>query len=165
VSAHQSPFFPQTGAADETGLGAGAGFTVNLPLEVGAADDDYRIVFGEVVVPVLRQFEPELILVSAGFDAHERDPMAGMRLTAGAFGAMTMELRAVAEECCGGRIAAVTEGGYDLLALGESLQAVIHALAAPTVAIEWAVSGGPPSRRGWESADRTRGALTPFWRL
>jgi acetoin utilization deacetylase AcuC-like enzyme len=165
VSAHQSPFFPRMGAADEIGLGAGAGFTVNLPLEVGAVDDDYRIVFGEVVVPVLRQFEPELILVSAGFDAHERDPMAGMRLTAGAFGAMTMELRAVAEECCGGRIAAVTEGGYDLLALGESLQAVIHALAAPTVAIEWAVPGGPPSRRGWESADRTRRALTPFWRL
>src|SRR5438105_6278955 len=81
VSTHQYPFYPGTGAVTEIGRGRGEGFTVNLPLEVGATDDDYRIVFSEIVVPILRQFRPELILISAGFDAHQRDPLAGMRLT------------------------------------------------------------------------------------
>ena len=110
----------------------GTGFTVNLPLEVGAVDEDYRLAFSEVVVPVLRQYDPDLLLVSAGFDAHERDPLAGMRLTSGAFAAMTMELRKVAEECSDGRLVLVTEGGYDLRALAESLEGVVESLAAPT---------------------------------
>ena len=74
------------------------------------------MVFADVVVPLLRQFAPDLVLVSAGFDAHARDPLAGMRLTTPAFGAMTSELRRVAEECCEGRMVLVTEGGYDLQA-------------------------------------------------
>ena len=85
ISTHQFPFYPGTGAADEIGRGAGAGFTVNVPLEVGAVDEDYQLVFADVVVPVLRQFEPDLLIVSAGFDAHERDPLGGMRLSTGAF--------------------------------------------------------------------------------
>ena len=80
----------------------GRGFTVNLPLEAGAVDEDYRMVFDEVVLPVLRQFEPDLVLVSAGFDAHERDPLGGMRLTHRAFAAMTMELRRAAESTAAG---------------------------------------------------------------
>ena len=137
VSLHQFPYYPGTGAADEIGAGAGAGFTVNLPLEAGATDEDYRLVFADVVLPVLRQFKPDLVLVSAGFDAHERDPLAGMRLTTGAFAAMTMELRQVAEECCGGRIVAVTEGGYDLQALGASLDAVVRVLADDSSSAAW----------------------------
>ena len=78
--------------------------------------------FAEIVVPVLSQFRPGLVLVSAGFDAHERDPLGGMRLTSPAFAAMTMELRRVAEACSGGRLVAITEGGYDLHALAESLR-------------------------------------------
>src|SRR5215471_1335046 len=74
-SVHQYPYYPGTGAATEIGSGAGRGFTVNLPLEGGAADDDYRLAFEEVVTPVLWQFKPDLVLVSAGFDAHERDPL------------------------------------------------------------------------------------------
>src|SRR5262249_7193591 len=81
VSTHQFPYYPGTGAADETGKGQGAGFTVNLPLEAGAAAEDYRAAFTEVILPVLRQFRPDVMVVSAGFDAHERDPLAGMRLT------------------------------------------------------------------------------------
>src|SRR4249920_3392861 len=81
ISTHQFPYYPGTGAADEIGRGAGLGFTVNLPLEAGAVDEDYRTVFTEVVLPVLNQFEPVLLLISAGFDAHERDPLGGMRLT------------------------------------------------------------------------------------
>src|SRR4029077_4003237 len=101
----------------EIGNGKGAGFTVNLPLEAGATADDYRLAFDDVIVPVLEQFGPGLILVSAGFDAHERDPLGGMRLTTEAFAAMTATLRRVADQCCEGRIGAVTEGGYDLRAL------------------------------------------------
>ena len=114
ASTHQFPFYPGTGAADETGVGAGGGFTVNLPISAGAVSDDYRLVFAEVLLPVVRQFKPDLVLVSAGFDAHERDPLAHMRLTTDTFAAMTMELRAVADECCDGRMVLVTEGGYDL---------------------------------------------------
>ena len=165
VSAHQFPFYPGTGPAEEVGRGRGEGFTVNVPLEVGATDDDYRVVFAEVIVPVLRQFRPELLLVSAGFDAHERDPLGGMRLTSGAFRAMTSDLRQVAEECCDGRIAAVTEGGYDLRALAESLLGVVNVLGPdePTHA-----SWPPcvvPSDRGRVAVEACKRAIGRFWKL
>src|SRR5207247_2924503 len=120
ISTHQYPFYPGTGAADEIGRDGGRGFTVNLPLEVGASDDDYRLVFDEIVTPVLHQFAPDLLMVSAGFDAHERDPLGGMRVPTPAFGARTMALRNVAEAGCRGRMVLVTEGGYDLQALAAS---------------------------------------------
>jgi acetoin utilization deacetylase AcuC-like enzyme len=163
VSTHQYPYYPGTGAAEEIGTGPGAGDTVNLPLEAGATDDDYRVAFEEVVLPVVRQFRPDLLLVSAGFDAHERDPLGGMRLTTGAFGAMTASLRRVAEECCGGRIALVTEGGYDLRALAASLDAAVSALADggaprwPAIGIE--------SDRGRRAVVGARAALHEHWKL
>jgi acetoin utilization deacetylase AcuC-like enzyme len=110
------------------------------------------------VIPVLRQFKPDVLLVSAGFDAHYRDPLAGMRLTTASFGAMTMALRTVAEECCGGRIVLVTEGGYDLQALGASINAAAGALAGPLAAPAWPASG-IVSMRGRESADAAKRAL------
>jgi acetoin utilization deacetylase AcuC-like enzyme len=164
VSAHQYPFYPGTGASDEVGVGAGAGFTVNLPLEAGATDDDYHLVFDEVALPVLRQFKPDLILVSAGFDAHERDPLANMRVSTAAFGAMTAELRALAEECCGGRVALLTEGGYDLRALKGSLDAVVSTLDGPPARLTWPTSDAR-STRGRVTADAARRALKPFWKL
>jgi acetoin utilization deacetylase AcuC-like enzyme len=163
VSTHQYPYYPGTGAATEIGVADGEGATVNLPLEAGAVDEDYRLVFEEVVVPVLRQFRPSLLLVSAGFDAHEQDPLAGMRLTTGAFAAMTLDLRNVADECCEGRMALVAEGGYDLDALGDSIDAVVHALTEPTSS-RWPESG-IRSSRGRASADAARRALAPFWKL
>jgi acetoin utilization deacetylase AcuC-like enzyme len=164
VSTHQYPFYPGTGAAAEIGTGAGTGFTVNLPLEAGADDQDYRLVFHEVVLPVLRQFKPDLVMVSAGFDAHERDPLANMRLTTQSFAAMTMELRAVAAECCGERMMLVTEGGYDLRALASSLDAVVQSLAAPIEPAPWP-KGESSSRRGRTSADAAKRALASHWRL
>jgi acetoin utilization deacetylase AcuC-like enzyme len=144
----------------------GEGFTVNLPLEVGAVDEDYRWVSSEVILPVLRQFQPDLILVSAGFDAHARDPLAGMRLTTAAFAAMTMDLRQAAEECCGGRIVTVTEGGYDLPALADSLQAVVGALAADRPdAAPWPARDAVPPVRGRAAAAAARAALARYWRL
>jgi acetoin utilization deacetylase AcuC-like enzyme len=164
VSIHQWPYYPGTGASDETGVGQGKGFTVNLPLEAGAADADYRLVFEEVVGPVLRQFEPDVLLVSAGFDAHERDPLASMRLTTGSFGAMASELGRVAQECCSGRMALVTEGGYDLRALAASLDAVVEVLSSPISEPQWPKSDVAPDR-GRASADAAKQALTPFWVL
>jgi acetoin utilization deacetylase AcuC-like enzyme len=167
VSLHQFPFYPGTGAADEIGRGPGNGFTVNLPLEAGSTDEDYRVAFEEVVVPVLRQYDPDVLLVSAGFDAHERDPLAGMRLTSAAFGAMTFELRRVAQECCGGRLVLVTEGGYDLQALDASLQAAIDALVAGPAAVAespWP-RGAAPSRRGRAAVEAARRAHVSSWKL
>jgi len=164
VSTHQYPYYPGTGAADEIGRDAGRGFTVNLPIEGGAGDEDYQVVFDRVVVPVLLQFEPDLVLISAGFDAHANDPLGGMRVTTAAFGAMTAALRRVAEECCRGRIVAVTEGGYDLQALAASLDAAIGALDGPAADPLWP-SSGIASSRGRESAQAAKQALTAFWRL
>lgn len=166
VSTHQYPYYPGTGAAGEVGERQGAGFTVNLPLEVGAVDEDYRLAFAEVVLPVVRQFRPDLILLSAGFDAHERDPLGGMRLTTPAFAAMTRELVAVAEDCCRGRIAAVTEGGYDLRALGGSLRAVVGALAnGRSARPDWPAAGRIAPSRGQASVAAAKKALSPYWRL
>jgi acetoin utilization deacetylase AcuC-like enzyme len=128
VSTHQYPFYPGTGAATETGVGAGSGFTVNVPMEAGATDGDYREVFEAVVVPVLRQFKPELLLISAGFDAHEADPLAQMRMTAAGLALVTAALRMAAVDACGGRVVLVTEGGYALKALNESLTGALMTL-------------------------------------
>jgi acetoin utilization deacetylase AcuC-like enzyme len=165
ISTHQYPFYPGTGAADEIGRGAGAGFTVNLPIEVGATDEDYHVVFRDVIVPVLQQFQPALVLVSAGFDAHHRDPLAGMRLTTAAFAAMTLELRRVADATCSGRIAAITEGGYDMRALTESLRAVIDALAGDVSRVPQWPPGSPPSSRGRAAAAAARAVLAPYWKF
>jgi acetoin utilization deacetylase AcuC-like enzyme len=162
ISTHQFPYYPGTGAVDEIGREAGRGFTVNVPLEVGAVDEDYQLAFTRVVLPVLRQFEPSLLIVSAGFDAHERDPLGGMRLTTGAFAAMTSELRAVAEECCRGRILAVVEGGYDLQALGASLDASIDSLHGDRKAAQWPGSG-ITSSRGRSAVDELRPVLAAYW--
>jgi acetoin utilization deacetylase AcuC-like enzyme len=164
ISTHQFPYYPGTGAADEIGVAAGRGFTVNLPIEAGAVDEDYRVAFAGLVLPVLRQFTPDLLVVSAGFDAHERDPLGGMRLTTAAFAAMTGELRAVAEECCEGRMVVITEGGYDLHALGASLDAVAGSLAPAPAPVQWPAVG-IPSDRGRASVAAATRALSPFWTL
>jgi acetoin utilization deacetylase AcuC-like enzyme len=160
VSLHQFPFYPGTGAADEVGVGAGRGFTVNVPLEAGATDADYHLVCANLVDRVLRAFAPELLLVSAGYDAHERDPLAGMRMTTEGCTAMMWQLRRAAEVCCGGRLAVVTEGGYDLQALGSCLRGTLLALEAGAV---FPPSVAGPARRGAESVERVRAAQRPFW--
>jgi acetoin utilization deacetylase AcuC-like enzyme len=165
VSVHQSFYYPGTGAAREIGHGEGRGFTVNVPLEVGATDDDYRVVFEEVILPVTRQFAPDLILVSAGFDAHMRDPLAGMRLSTGSFGAMTGALRGLAEACCEGRIALVTEGGYDLRALRDSILDVVNVLGSGVSTPPAWPAGSPGSARGAEAVAATRAAVSAFWNL
>ncbi len=164
ISTHQYPYYPGTGAVEEIGIGPGEGFTVNLPLESGGTDADFEHVFDRVALPVLRQFSPDVILVSAGFDAHQRDPLATMRATEGGFAAMTMALRNVAEECSKGRLALVTEGGYDLKALEASLDGVVQTLAGSPAAPKWPAPMAP-SNRGRVSADAAVKALGRHWKL
>jgi acetoin utilization deacetylase AcuC-like enzyme len=166
VSTHQHPFYPGTGAAHEIGVGDGRGSTVNVPLEVGSQNEDYRVAFAEVILPVLRAFKPGLVLISAGFDAHERDPLAGMRLTTPAFAAMTHDLRVVADDLCGGRLVAVTEGGYDLNALGDSLRAVVSVMGPDTrPTVSWPSSEGGVPNRGHAAVTKTKAALAGHWKL
>ncbi|MGE3275653.1 MAG: histone deacetylase [Vicinamibacterales bacterium] len=129
VSTHQFPFYPGTGAAGEAGRDAGEGFTVNVPLEAGATDADYDLVFREAVLPALAWYRPELLLVSAGFDAHERDPLAYMRMSTEGYARLTARLLAFADEATAGRVVFVTEGGYDLHALRDCLGAVTDLLS------------------------------------
>jgi len=128
ISSHQYPYYPGTGAATETGTGEGAGFTINLPMDAGGTDADYEVVFNTIAFPILRQFRPELILVSAGFDALEDDPLGGMRLSVGGFARLTEALVGIADEFCEGRLIAITEGGYDLRGFASCLRAVIPVL-------------------------------------
>jgi len=125
VSTHQFPFYPGTGDADETGEGAGKGFTVNIPLAAGGGDGVYASAFERIVLPVLTAYAPELVLVSAGFDAAARDPLAQMELSADAFGWMAQALRRIADASASGRMALVLEGGYDLVALTSGLRSSI----------------------------------------
>jgi acetoin utilization deacetylase AcuC-like enzyme len=125
-STHQFPFYPGTGGLDEIGVGAGAGYTVNAPMPATFGDDEYLRVFDEVLAPVARQYRPEFILVSSGFDAHFRDPLGGMEVTENGFAALARRVKRLAAECCGGRMAAALEGGYDLQALADSGRSVLE---------------------------------------
>lgn len=163
ISSHQFPFYPGTGAADEIGTGPGSGFTVNFPVEAGGTDADYERIYG-VAAAILRQFRPELILVSAGFDAHADDPLGGMRVTAPQFGRLTALTAAVADECCEGRVVAVTEGGYDLAALAASLRAVIDALDGSATLGTLASPSGSTARAD-ASLAAVRPYLSKFWKI
>ncbi len=125
VSSHQFPFYPGSGGADETGRGAGVGFTLNLPLAAGTRDAEVIARYEQEALPLVERFRPSLMMVSAGFDADERDPLAGLRMTSAGFRSLTGLLVGAADRLCGGRMVLVTEGGYDLTALEEGLQAVI----------------------------------------
>lgn len=164
ISTHQYPFYPGTGAAEETGRADGEGTTVNVPLEVGATDADYDLVFDRLVIPVLHGFRPDLLLVSAGFDAHERDPLAGMRMTTAGFARVTSRLLQAADELCGGRVVFVTEGGYDTSALHDCLGTVVD-LASGRLSLDSSARAGGDSKRA-EAAIRTvTRAQSRFWKL
>ena len=184
VSSHQFPYYPGTGAATEIGRGDGTGFTINLPIAAGGTDADYEMVYARVAIPALRQFRPELILISAGYDAYMDDPLGGMRLSSRCFGRLTAMIVDVADEVCGGRVVAVTEGGYNLQGLAEGLRETIAALdgeaggpdkARPTrVSSAERSSSGESSFGGSPADDTSRGeatlhgvrpVLAPHWQL
>ena len=146
-SVHQYPFYPGTGAAREIGSGAGAGYTVNVPLRGGVGDDGYGRVFDEVLAPLARRYRPQMIVVSAGYDAHVADPIGGMAVSIAGFYGMAERVRRLAAEIdeCEGRVAAVLEGGYNVEALAASVSATVAA---------WQPGEGPPLEVKSEPAQR-----------
>ncbi len=121
ASSHQFPSYPYTGDADSRGEGAGLGTTLNVPLAIGTGDDELLDAWRDLIEPALREYQPNILLISAGFDADERDPMAQLRVTSWGFQKLSEEVRRFADEVCGGRIVSVLEGGYDLDSLAENV--------------------------------------------
>jgi len=160
VSLHQWPLYPGSGAAEEVGVGPGEGLTVNIPLPPGAVDGDYGQAFAELVEPIVRQFSPDAILVSAGFDTHEAERLAGLSMTEAGFAAMADRLRVLAGDLCEGRLAFALEGGYDRPALAASVEAVLRAVADET-----ASPPGEGSPDGRAAVERARSVQAAFWEL
>lgn len=135
-SVHQSPLYPGSGHFNEIGRGDGEGFTVNVPLPPGTGDQGYDYVTEKLLEPLLIRFEPDLLLVSAGYDPHWRDPLASMRLTVPGFRRLMDRIVALAKGLCGGKVVAVLEGGYDLQALSRAVETSIRSLAGSPVTVD-----------------------------
>lgn len=129
-STHQFPHYPGTGRESEHGRGAGEGSTINVPMEAGEGDDEYRAVFHKVLVPAAERFKPELVIISAGFDAHKDDPLASMGLTEAGYADLTGIVAGIARRHAQGRILSSLEGGYNLTALAASVDAHVRGLLA-----------------------------------
>ncbi|MDP6978396.1 MAG: histone deacetylase [Myxococcota bacterium] len=128
VSTHQFPFYPGTGAVGETGTGMGIGATLNIPMPPGCGDYEYIAVFQHLFAPAALEFDPDFILVSCGFDAHESDPLGSMGITRTGYFGMTQIVREVAETACNGRLAFILEGGYAAQGLAEGTLSVLEAM-------------------------------------
>jgi acetoin utilization deacetylase AcuC-like enzyme len=161
VSLHQWPLYPGTGRSEEIGIGPGRGFTVNLPLPAQSGGAIYRAAMEQVVEPVLTQFRPELVLVSAGFDAHADDPLGGMLLQDQDYGALTARLwRSMGGFGCD-KLGLVLEGGYDLGALERSGHAMAQALLGERCELDEA----PCPAHAQQAIDATRRALKTSWQV
>ncbi len=142
-STHQYPYYPGTGAFGQVGLGEGEGFTVNVPLSVGCGDGEYVGIFERILKPIALEFDPELILVSAGFDIYEGDPLGGMNVTPDGFAGLIRSILDVANACCGGRVVITLEGGYNLTGLRDSAKMVLREMAGLSeISTEKIVSSG-----------------------
>lgn len=129
ISTHQSPLYPGSGAATELGHGLGMGRTVNIPLGAGHGDAEYDAIYGALIARMLERFRPELILVSAGYDIAASDPLGGMNVTTEGFARLTAHLCNAADLLCEGRLVTVLEGGYQISALTDGVEASLNALA------------------------------------
>jgi acetoin utilization deacetylase AcuC-like enzyme len=161
ISLHQFPFYPGTGSPREIGRGAGLGFTANVALPSGSDDAVYGAAFRELVLPLLRAYAPEMLLVSAGFDAHARDPLASMQLSTECYGAMTSALLDLADELGHGRVAFFLEGGYDLQALEASMAQLGLSLTGQRTKLP----EGKPRDVYQAAIEATRKALSVRWQL
>jgi acetoin utilization deacetylase AcuC-like enzyme len=161
ISLHQSPQYPGTGAVGDVGFAAGKGFTVNVPLAADADNAVYAAAFERVVLPIVEQYAPDLTLVSAGYDAHARDPLGGMRLDGSGYAWMTRRLLETVRRGPGHRIGFLLEGGYDLLGLRESVQSTLDALSDP----ELPASFGPPNTRHEAQIAAAQRIQSNYWRV
>ncbi len=153
VSLHQSPLYPGTGAITDNGTGAGEGYTVNLPVPAGSGHDDWLSLLQHVVTPVAREYRPQLLLVSAGFDAHRDDPLANCLLTEETYAALTAGMRVISQEVAA-PLGFVLEGGYDLRALSSSVAATMAAARE---------HAAPPGVEPGSLAARARSHYARWW--
>jgi|ERR1051326_3353849 acetoin utilization deacetylase AcuC-like enzyme len=130
VSTHQYPHYPGTGARGECGAGDGNGYTLNIPMPAGSGEPEYLDAFTREILPTLDGYRPNLIIISAGFDAHRDDPLADINLTEETFGALTSMMMDAAQKSCGGKMISVLEGGYHLDALSRSVAAHVRSMQA-----------------------------------
>ncbi len=154
ASIHQYPFWPGTGALGDVGSGAGEGYSFNLPVPAGTGEPAFLSLVEHVVAPAARRYRPDLIMISAGFDAHREDPLGGLALETGSFGALARQVRALGEEL-GAPVGAVLEGGYDLRALAESVAETMSGLAGDEPA--------PQVERLDPLAEAAIGVLGRYW--
>lgn len=159
ISIHQAPFYPFDGWLDDIEIDDGKGTVVNIPVPAGTAGDVYRRAWGELVLPVLAQFEPDWVLVSAGYDAHEKDPLADLELTSADYGWMAAQL---AEAHPASRTVLVLEGGYDLGALEESAALTVRGLSGIAPAVELTHMSPDRSRTALDEAARV---IARHWRI
>lgn len=157
---HRYPFFPGTGQAAETGVGNGAGYTVNVPLPPEMGDGDYKCAFETVLEPIADAYEPDLVLVSAGFDSHRLDPLGGMEVTSAGFGGLCTIVQRIADTHADGRLALVLEGGYNLEGLSSSALRCVEALAGKNYEI-----ADEPSEQGFAAIARARRQLRMYWNV
>lgn len=167
VSTHQYPHYPGSGFVTEVGTGDGEGFTVNFPFPAGTGEKAYLKAFDEVIIPVARQYRPDLILVSAGYDGHFSDPLCSMLLSSGTYREMAERLVGLAEELCGGRIIVALEGGYNLMGLAASVAATVSALAGVELDLQEEVSSHQAlgTERGLDVVEAAKSVLSPYWSL
>jgi acetoin utilization deacetylase AcuC-like enzyme len=161
ISTHQYPFYPGSGAIDETGGGDAKGTNINIPLPAGCGDEEYLKAYEQIIVPLARRFNPQLILVSAGYDPHWADPLASMEVSTSGFGQMAGTIKSLADEFCGGRLAITLEGGYNLDALAASVKATFDALLGNS--IEDPLGQSP--RRSQVDLDRLLGTVRELHKL
>jgi acetoin utilization deacetylase AcuC-like enzyme len=162
LSTHQYPFYPGTGAATDIGGGPGEGTTVNVPLPAGSGDAEYAAAFDEVIVPALRAFRPDILLVSAGYDAFVDDPLADMRVSVAGYRRMAATLAAVTEEACDGRLVVVLEGGYDLDGLGACAASTFELMLEERAPM---VGAQPPAHpAALRNIAATKRALAAHWK-
>jgi acetoin utilization deacetylase AcuC-like enzyme len=155
VSIHQFPFWPGSGPLDDLGSGDAEGYSINLPVPGGTGEPAFLSLIEHIVMPVARQYRPDLILISAGYDAHRDDPLGGLGLLTSSFGGMSSRMRALGAEV-GAPVGAVLEGGYDLMALATSVAETMAALEGGAV---------PPEVARDPLADEAADVLRRYWEL
>jgi acetoin utilization deacetylase AcuC-like enzyme len=163
-STHQFPYYPGTGAYTELGTGKGRGFTVNVPLTIGYGDAEYLSLFERVLKPIALQFQPELILVSAGFDIYIGDPLGGMNVTPAGFAAMTRAIMDIAGECCAGKVVLTLEGGYDLYGERDSVKEVLKEMAGLNKSDPTALAGSAMQEMVDNVVARVKSVHGPYWK-
>jgi acetoin utilization deacetylase AcuC-like enzyme len=161
ISTHQFPLYPGTGDFPEVGAGTGKGYTVNLPLPAGTEDHTYNLVYERIISPICEAYRPQLILVSAGFDAYTEDPLAGMNVTPEGFAGITRTLHSLADKHCDGKVLFILEGGYHLIGLPLCVLRVLDEIIRHgTSQQEW-----KPKPSFQAVLEKSRIQFHPFWRF